>query len=820
MKRYLGMLFMLLVLGGSTKAQYQLGLVSSNYSGTNSIFLNPSNTVDSRFKLYINAFSFGMHFSNDYVSWNAPYHPFATIPGLNTLYKVDPAYQTSSGEPDFNNSYIKENVNGELKNIFVQNDIKLFNTLININAKNAIAFGARQRSMLQMTDISEPFARFVRWGFKTSAPPFQNGELDSLSPYTNNSFNINVLTMTEFSFSYGRVVVNDKEHFLKAGITGKYFLPQYALYLRNENTGALVYNDDSFDILNTDFSYGYTNDRYYTDGNAPFGTGLGKGFGVDIGVTYEYRPNYKKYDYTMDNKKRQDESKNKYLFKVGASINDVGSVKFQNSDYVRAYTLNNKAFVTLQQAELNTVLDNVSQYGAMAAIDSLLDRRIGLATRANQFSMALPSHLAITADWNVYRGFYLNATYIQTLRSRDVNGLRGFSSISVTPRYESRWFDFAVPVQFTQDFSRVRLGAYMRGGPFWVGTDNLNSIISKKEIAGADIYFGISIPLHRKKPKDKDKDGVSNRKDKCKDIPGVWMFAGCPDTDMDSIPDTEDSCVDVAGIKALHGCPDADGDGITDADDRCPENAGPAYLNGCPDMDGDSIPDIDDACPELAGERVNKGCPDRDQDGILDMNDSCPDKPGLKEFNGCPDRDGDKVPDHLDKCPDVKGLVDMQGCPDTDGDKVPDHVDLCPLTPGLPENNGCPKVEEKIEIVEISEEEQEVLNEVFSNLEFATGSSTISASSFESLDLLAELLTKKPAYKIYVAGHTDNVGKAASNLKLSQERAEAVKNYLKDKGIGAERIKTEGFGQERPVADNETPEGRQKNRRVEFRIIK
>ncbi len=820
MKRQLGMLLLLLAFAGSSKAQYQLGLVSSNYSGTNAIFLNPSNTVDSRFKLYINAVSFGLHFSNDYLSWNAPYHPFATIPGLNSLYKIDPSYKTASGDPDFKDAYIKENVNGELKNIFIQNDVKLLNTLININANNAIAIGIRQRSMMQMTDISEPFARFVRWGFKTNSPPFLSGELDSAAPYQNNSFNVNVLSMTEFSFSYGRVVMNDKENFLKAGITGKYFLPQYAFYIRNENTGATVYNDDSFDILNTNFEYGYTNDKYYTDGNAPFGTGLGSGFGVDIGVTYEYRPDYKKYEYTMDNKKRQDESKNKYLFKVGASLNDIGRVTLRNDDYVRANKLEDKAFVNINQIEVDSLFDQFSDYGFFGALDSVVDNQIGLASQTNRFTMALPAHLALTADWNVHGNFYLNATYIQTLRSRDVNGLRGFASLSFTPRYESRWFDFAVPIQITQDFSRVRMGAYLRGGPFWLGTDNLNSIVSKKEISGADIYLGLSIPIHRKKPRDKDKDGVSDKLDKCKTVPGVWMFAGCPDTDLDSIPDSKDSCVDVPGVKELNGCPDADSDGIKDSEDRCPENAGPKYLQGCPDTDGDSIPDMEDACPELFGERVNQGCPDKDQDGVLDMNDSCPDKAGLAEFNGCPDKDGDKVPDHLDKCPDTKGLIEMQGCPDTDGDKVADNVDLCPLTPGLPENNGCPKVEEKIEIVEVTEEEQEVLNEVFSNLEFATGSSTISTSSFESLDLLAELLLKKPAYKIYIAGHTDNVGKPESNLKLSQERAEAVKNYLRDKGIGVERIKTEGFGSERPVAENDTAEGRQKNRRVEFRIIK
>jgi outer membrane protein OmpA-like peptidoglycan-associated protein len=151
---------------------------------------------------------------------------------------------------------------------------------------------------------------------------------------------------------------------------------------------------------------------------------------------------------------------------------------------------------------------------------------------------------------------------------------------------------------------------------------------------------------------------------------------------------------------------------------------------------------------------------------------------------------------------------------------VPDNKDLCALEPGLPENNGCPKVEEQLEIVELDKEEEKVLKEAFDNLEFETGKSVIQKESYTSLDELVTLLNAKPDYRIYIAGHTDNVGRKKANIKLSKDRANAVKKYLIDKGIDVKRIKTEGFGDSRPAASNKTPEGRQKNRRVEFRIIK
>ena len=107
------------------------------------------------------------------------------------------------------------------------------------------------------------------------------------------------------------------------------------------------------------------------------------------------------------------------------------------------------------------------------------------------------------------------------------------------------------------------------------------------------------------------------------------------------------------------------------------------------------------------------------------------------------------------------------------------------------------------------------LDDVF----FAPGKSTLTSASYKELNELAEYMSKKKTMKIEIAGHTDNTGEAASNLKLSETRANTVRNYLLKKGITAERVVAKGYGDTFPVADNSTPEGRQKNRRTEVRII-
>jgi outer membrane protein OmpA-like peptidoglycan-associated protein len=136
-----------------------------------------------------------------------------------------------------------------------------------------------------------------------------------------------------------------------------------------------------------------------------------------------------------------------------------------------------------------------------------------------------------------------------------------------------------------------------------------------------------------------------------------------------------------------------------------------------------------------------------------------------------------------------------------------------------PDLNTMKKEEAKDVVIKLNKEEEEILKKAFDNLEFETAKAIIRESSLASLDELASLMQKKPNWRLKISGHTDNQGKPATNMQLSKNRALAVKNYLMTKGISEDRFKVEWFGQTKPIADNKTPEGRQKNRRVEMLII-
>jgi OOP family OmpA-OmpF porin len=266
----------------------------------------------------------------------------------------------------------------------------------------------------------------------------------------------------------------------------------------------------------------------------------------------------------------------------------------------------------------------------------------------------------------------------------------------------------------------------------------------------------------------------------------IFKFGG-KDTDGDGIYDREDACPQVAGLKQFNGCPDTDGDGIVDGSDACPEVAGLAALNGCPDADGDGITDANDACPEVAGLAALKGCPDADKDGVADKDDKCPSVAGPKENAGCPwaDTDKDGVADKDDECPEVAGPASNKGCPE--------------VTAAVLESV---KVEAK-------------------SIYFNSGKSTFKSEDVPvKIESISTLLKQYPTAKFSIEGHTDSDGSDASNQKLSQERADVVRNALIERGIKAANLTAVGYGESKPIASNKTAAGKAKNRRTEVVLQK
>jgi outer membrane protein OmpA-like peptidoglycan-associated protein len=267
------------------------------------------------------------------------------------------------------------------------------------------------------------------------------------------------------------------------------------------------------------------------------------------------------------------------------------------------------------------------------------------------------------------------------------------------------------------------------------------------------------------------------------------------------------------------------------------------YLGEPKDSDGDGIPDKLDVDPHHAEDFDNfedydgRPDPDNDQDGILDGDDLEPNKAedidGFKDADGAPDpdNDGDGILDVNDKLPgtdaavaagiitaeDFDGFQDEDGAPDFDNDSdgIADSLDNCPNEAetfnDYQDEDGCPDEKPEVDVGQ---------SIVLEGVNFASGSADLTANSERILEKVATDMHKYPEIEIEIRGYTDNTGSYQGNIRISQRRADTVKQFLVRQGIAPYRIITKGFGPENPIAPNETREGRAKNRRIEFYRLK
>ncbi len=289
---------------------------------------------------------------------------------------------------------------------------------------------------------------------------------------------------------------------------------------------------------------------------------------------------------------------------------------------------------------------------------------------------------------------------------------------------------------------------------------------------------------------------------------------------------------------------DKDGDGYKDDVDKCPEQPedfdGYKDEDGCPDPDNDNdgILDVDDRCPnepeDRDGDHDDDGCPegsdgDRDGDGILDSRDKCPDVPedrdGFQDTDGCPDPDNDQdgIPDKKDQCPndpeDKDGFQDEDGCPDpdNDGDGIPDIKDKCPNEPetfnGFEDEDGCP------DKGDVSIQGNDIL--ILKKIKFKTASAEILPESNQILDAVATTLIHHPEFLLVeIAGHADERAPDDYNLKLTQDRVNSVDAALVARGVDRSRLRSKGYGEYCPEDPGHNEDAWEKNRRVEFKIVK
>jgi outer membrane protein OmpA-like peptidoglycan-associated protein len=838
-------------------AQEFLGIRQSNYSGVMGLDLNPASIADNRMKMDMVIFGASVYGYNNHAYFNPKHMPYGWVKSFNAddpkadawMNNEDLNQLVSADSIDFYNNkgidqFVEFNNGNKDRSAFVNTEIDIFNIMISINQKISIGFQIKNRTLFNLDKVSPELIRLV-------SREFDYQQLFNLSLQDAN-LNLSMNSWNEYNFAYAQVLKDDNQHFWKVGGKLKFLQGIGSFYFYSDNVDYNIQNDSTANYIQGDFDYGYSDNLggYIepVDGsNEEFSAGefLKKasnfGLGLDLGVVYEWRPNYRDFKYDMDNKTdlwRKDQ--NKYKVRVGAAINDIGGMTYKKGALSRNFSFNTSNF------DLET-FDGIEGFRSLDSTLINLSDSGDIAFRSDdgRYFMNLPTHANIDVDYHVWKNIYANYYMrLNLLFMKDRNAVHYPNNFAVTPRWEKRWWGVSLPLSYNT-VAGFRYGVGLRAGPVVVGTGDIKPFFAAgkdTKIRGGDFYVALKLPIPYGRPKDRDKDKISDKLDVCIDVPGVWAFKGCPDTDNDGIQDTEDDCPLDSGIVEFKGCPDTDRDGIMDKLDSCVTDSGLVKFNGCPDRDGDDIMDKEDDCPGTPGIPAFNGCPDTDGDGLMDKEDRCPTVPGPISNKGCPLKllhsvdsinqilasdtllIGKEKFDFNNLPPDKSYLFELDA---SDGE-YPPYLDVVLQNGDIATSIRAFKKDSthyaytfvpKGAALELTKEEEEILNTAFANLEFETGKTKIKEASLPSLIDLALLLGKKPEWALSISGHTDSQGAASSNLRLSKGRAQAVAEFLTKAGIDANRFDVKWFGETKPIGDNKTKEGRQQNRRVEMTVI-
>lgn len=791
--------FLLIFFSINLSAQFLEGYSTSNYAGINGIDYNPASIVDSRIKLDINFFTLSTTINNNYLGLNINY----ADPRDSTLWE-----------------HSIENNEGQPKYAVANADILGPSFLYTINERKSIAFTTKFRSIANLNNFNEDAANVYL--SRLENPNNFPGTFNlSDAKFTTASWN-------EYGITYGQEVYRKANHWVSVATRVKITQGIHAGAIKIGDADFSVNPDSTIQITGEDIEY-MSSQNIQENWRSNLSNFNGFGFGFDFGINYEFRmAPTDSFNYEMNGEMKPAKEMSKHKLRLGFTLSDIGYINYKNSNTAKA------------NINSNNWDPNNYDFRTIAGMEEGIVDEFAFNPEKKNITMMLPTSLGLQADYNIYKGFYANASYFHSFkRPNSLLSVNYLNRFTITPRWDWKWMGVYVPYTI-EEKGNQHLGVNIMFGPFLIGTRDIGTYLWKEENYYGNIHFGVKVTSHHFRPEDFDKDKVSDKFDKCPEIPGIWAFKGCPDKDGDSIPDATDKCPEIAGLKIHDGCPDTDGDGLPDKMDECPLIPGVKKLAGCPDKDGDGIKDSEDECPDHIGLAVFNGCPDVDGDSIIDKLDACPDLPGKKEHLGCPDSDNDGVYNYADSCVNTPGAIDNNGCPhkDDDGDGIVNKKDKCPTEFGPKSNGGCPLVDQDFDGVldtadrcpktfgdssnygcpVIAEEDELVIDFAFKNLQFETGKSVILEESHESLNALAELLIEKQ-WKLLLEGHTDNVGDAQDNLQLSKERVESTRNYLMNKGVDEKLLLLKYYGETQPIAPNDTPEGRQENRRVEMEII-
>jgi hypothetical protein len=491
----LSFLFLVSLVGKPVLSQHLPGVAMGNYAGTQALYHNPALVADSRYGIHANLVGVQMYLANNHIKYDAPYSFLSLLTN-----SVPNQYRNEKGAIILPRTDLEQKLNGNLKHLNLGVEARGPALMVSfLDGKVGVGVSSRLRTLLNLTQTTESIAQALRSRGK--------GQDIQQQLYENQSSTMHLNGVGELALTLGGVVLDNETDFFKVGITAKRLIGLYNAHILIDESSFSILPDPAYSnqkelirlpTINT--QYGYTTEGAFRNiqptpvwllGNAP----AGSGWGLDVGMVYEYRPDVHRYSYTEKGERKRDGSKNKYLYRVSVALTDVGRVKFKNPNYVNAFTADTTNR-TLRYDQFKGLSSTEEFFGAVN--QSL---RVDPNSRTTSFRSVLPTALQASLDYQIRPNVYVNALWVQNLISAKAFGMKGESVLAVTPRYEHRWYEVSVPVSVMNRYGSLGIGLAGRAGPIWFGTDHLMGLLNIGKPKTFNLYAGVSAGLFRRPPR-------------------------------------------------------------------------------------------------------------------------------------------------------------------------------------------------------------------------------------------------------------------------------------------------------------------------------
>ncbi len=469
----------LLVLGAiglglsSASGQNMLGISTSRYGGTNRLYINPALAADSPSRVFLNGATGNIHLNNNYVRYQAPFSLLRLVTN-----KVPAQYRNADGSVRFQESYTQEINDGRPKNGTLAGEVRGPAILVKTSDYSAFAVTTRFRGIVQVMGASEALLSSLR-------ASLSDGALYGI-PSRNNQLSVNTNTYAELAFTYASILIDGDGQKLLAGATVKGLLGYNAQHFINNGltyrvtADAATPNMPYLEVTQLDATLGYTtylqnrgiSPRTLISSDIP-----GIGVGADIGLTY-----ISQYD------------RDSPSFRLGAAVTDIGGISYKGQDYVYTSAQLERNPIRFQGSDFNNI-------GGTLDLAQTVQEKLSAGRTADRtrFSAGLPTSLNLTADYTDATGTGISLTYLQDLRSIQAQAVHQSTLVAVTPHFDKRWLSLSLPVVYLN--RGVSVGASVRVGPAWLGTDNFLGLFGNSANGirprGLDVYGGLAFGIGR-----------------------------------------------------------------------------------------------------------------------------------------------------------------------------------------------------------------------------------------------------------------------------------------------------------------------------------